>query len=70
VHALVKRVREIYIDERLRDYIVALVSATRRPKDIGLVEFAPLIAFGASPRATLSFSKPRAPSRSCAAVAT
>ena len=57
VHALVKRVREIYIDERLRDYMVALVSATRRPKDIGLVEFAPLIAFGASPRATLSFSE-------------
>ena len=57
VHALVKRVREIYIDERLRDYMVALVSATRRPRDIGLVEFAPLIAFGASPRATLSFSE-------------
>src|SRR5262245_3895390 len=51
---LEKRVREIYIDERLRDYMVALVTATRRPKDVGLVELAPLIAFGASPRATLA----------------
>ncbi len=57
VRRLTKRVREIYIDERLRDYVVALVTATRRPKDIGLVEFAPLIAFGASPRATLAFSE-------------
>ena len=53
---LSERVREIYIDERLRDYIVALVTATRRPKGIGLVDLAPLIAFGASPRATLAFS--------------
>jgi MoxR-like ATPase len=54
---LARRVREIYIDDRLRDYMVALVGATRRPKDIGLVEFAPLIAWGASPRATLAFSE-------------
>jgi MoxR-like ATPase len=54
---LEQRVREIYIDERLRDYMVALVTATRRPKEIGLVDLAPLIAFGASPRATLSFSE-------------
>ncbi len=57
VERLTRRVREIYIDERLRDYMVALVTATRRPKEIGLVEFAPLIAWGASPRATLSFSE-------------
>jgi len=57
VQRLTRRVREIYIDERLRDYMVSLVTATRRPKDIGLVEFAPLIAFGASPRATLAFSE-------------
>jgi len=52
-----QRVREIYIDERLRDYMVALVTATRRPKEVGLVELGPLIAFGASPRATLAFSE-------------
>jgi MoxR-like ATPase len=57
LHALVKRVREVYLDERLRDYIVGLVTATRRPKDVGLAELAHLIAFGASPRATLAFSE-------------
>src|SRR5215510_8200850 len=54
---LERRVREIYMDDRLRDYMVALVTATRRPKDVGLVDLAPLIAFGASPRATLAFSE-------------
>ena len=57
VQRLTQRVREIYIDERLRDYMVALVTATRGPKAIGLTDLAPLIAFGASPRATLSFSE-------------
>ena len=51
-----RRVREIYMDDRLRDYMVALVTATRKPKEVGLVDLAPLIAFGASPRATLAFS--------------
>jgi len=49
--------REVFIDERLRDYMVALVTATRKPREIGLVDLAPLIAFGASPRATLAFSE-------------
>jgi MoxR-like ATPase len=57
VRRLSQRVREIYIDERLRDYMVALVGATRRPREIGLGELAPMIAFGASPRATLAFSE-------------
>jgi len=54
---LAKRVREVYIDERLRDYIVKLVTATRQPKEVGLVDLTPLIAFGGSPRATLAFSE-------------
>ncbi len=53
---LTRTVRSIFVDERLRDYMVALVRATRRPRDIGLGELAPLVAFGASPRATLAFS--------------
>ena len=57
VRRLATRVREIYIDERLRDYMVSLVAATRRPKEVGLIDLAPLIAFGASPRATLAFSE-------------
>ncbi|MBZ5589179.1 MAG: MoxR family ATPase [Acidobacteriia bacterium] len=50
------RVLNVYMDERIRDYMVALVRATRTPRDVGLAEVAHLIAFGASPRATLSFS--------------
>ncbi len=57
VRRLTSRVREVYVDERLRDYMVALVTATRRPKDVGLSDLVPLIAFGASPRATLAFSE-------------
>jgi MoxR-like ATPase len=57
VARLTRRVREVYLDERIRDYVVALVQATRRPKDVGLADAAPLIAFGASPRATLAFSE-------------
>ena len=45
-------VNQIYMDDRVRDYIVDIVFATRTPKDYKL-DIAPLIAFGASPRATL-----------------
>jgi MoxR-like ATPase len=57
VRRLHTRVLEVYIDDRIRDYIVALVTATRRPREVGLAEVADLIAFGASPRATLAFSE-------------
>jgi MoxR-like ATPase len=57
VRRLEARVRQVYLDERLRDYIVALVRATRRPREVGLADAAHLVAFGASPRATLAFSE-------------
>ena len=57
VRGLTRRVHEIYMDDRLRDYMVALVSATRTPREVGLVDLGPLIAYGASPRATLAFSE-------------
>jgi MoxR-like ATPase len=57
VRSLGLRVREVYLDERIRDYIVALVSATRRPRESGLTDMAHVIAFGASPRATLALSE-------------
>jgi MoxR-like ATPase len=57
VHRLCQRVREVYLDERIRDYIVSLVSATRRPRESGLGDIAHVIAFGASPRATLALSE-------------
>jgi MoxR-like ATPase len=53
VRASRRVVGSIYIDDRVRDYIVHVVQATRRPRDYGLGELAPLIEYGASPRATL-----------------
>jgi len=46
-------VGEIYIDEKIRDYIVSIVHATRDPKAHGLSDLADFIAFGASPRASI-----------------
>jgi len=44
---------QIYIDEKIRDYIVNIVHATRDPKAYGLGELADLIEYGASPRASI-----------------
>ena len=49
-------VGHLYIDDKVRDYIVHLVQATRDPRAYGLTELAPLIEYGASPRATLSLA--------------
>jgi MoxR-like ATPase len=57
VRAARKVVGAIYIDDRVRDYIVHLVQATRRPREYGLGELAPLIEFGGSPRATLCLAQ-------------
>jgi MoxR-like ATPase len=46
-------VLRVYMDDRVKDYIVNLVFATRDPKAHGLADLAPLIEYGASPRATL-----------------
>jgi MoxR-like ATPase len=46
-------VRMIYIDDQVKDYIVSIVRATREPAAFKLKEIAPLIDFGASPRATI-----------------
>ena len=46
-------VGQVYIDEKIRDYIVNLVHATREPKAHGLGELADFISFGASPRASI-----------------
>ena len=45
------------LDERIVDYIVDLVHATRAPADAGLGELSPLIEFGASPRATIALAQ-------------
>ncbi len=45
--------RDVHMDERLRDYIVHLVYATREPEAYRLATLKPLIAYGASPRASI-----------------
>ena len=45
-------VGQVYIDSRIKDYIVEIVFATRRPEDYKL-DIKGLIQFGASPRATI-----------------
>ncbi|MGP1362905.1 MAG: AAA family ATPase [Bacteroides sp.] len=49
-------VREIYLDEKIEQYIVDIVFATRRPSDYNLESFAPMIGFGGSPRASISLA--------------
>jgi MoxR-like ATPase len=48
-----KVVDEVYIDEKIERYIVDIVFATREPKRYKLDELAPLIQYGASPRASI-----------------
>jgi MoxR-like ATPase len=46
-------INQIYIDDKIKDYIVNLVHATRDPKGYGLAELADFIHYGASPRASI-----------------
>ncbi len=46
-------VGQIYIDDTIREYIVDVVHATREPRAYGLGELAPLVEYGASPRASI-----------------
>ncbi|HEX6059130.1 MAG TPA: AAA family ATPase [Gemmatimonadaceae bacterium] len=52
-----RRIAELYMDERIVDYIVDIVHATREPAAAGLAELAPLVEFGASPRATIALAQ-------------
>ena len=49
-------VNDVYIDEKLQQYIVDIVFATRNPQDYGLEDIAPLMRYGASPRATIALT--------------
>ena len=44
---------EIFMDEKIKDYVVALVHATRRPDEFNLGAISDWIEYGASPRATI-----------------
>ncbi|MCZ6819315.1 MAG: MoxR family ATPase [Calditrichaeota bacterium] len=46
-------VSEVYMDEKVEHYIIDIVFATRNPSEYGLDELQELIAFGASPRASI-----------------
>lgn len=46
--------RQIYMDEKIEQYILDIVFATRRPKDFRLEKLSPLIAYGASPRGSIN----------------
>ena len=51
-----KIVQQIYIDEKIENYIVDIVFATREPAKYGLKDLADMIGYGASPRASISLA--------------
>ncbi|MCP4109322.1 MAG: MoxR family ATPase [Desulfobacteraceae bacterium] len=55
LNEIVSLIREIYVDDKLRDYIVDLIFATRNPADYK-IDIGNYIQFGASPRATIFLS--------------
>lgn len=52
-----KIVEKIYIDEKIENYIVDIVFATREPSKYGLPDLQSIISYGASPRASISLAK-------------
>lgn len=58
-----KTINDIYVDEKVEEYVLNLVFATRNPDEFGLGDLSQLIEYGASPRATINLilaSKARA----------
>jgi len=49
-----KTVNSIYMDDKVKDYVLDVVSATRNPKAYNMKELEPLIEYGASPRASIN----------------
>ncbi len=49
-------IKDVYMDDKVLDYILSLVFATRNPRDYKLDSLQNAIAFGASPRATLALT--------------
>ena len=49
-------VRSIYVDEKVKEYIVNIIFASREPANYGLKDLVDLISFGASPRATINLN--------------
>jgi MoxR-like ATPase len=49
-------VREVYMDEKIENYILNIVFATRNPEKYGLSKFRNMISYGASPRASINLA--------------
>jgi MoxR-like ATPase len=56
LHAFREVIDQIYIDDKIKRYIVDVVYATRQPADFGL-DIVPYVQFGASPRATIFLTR-------------
>ena len=50
-------VKEVYLDEKIENYILDIVFATRDPGKAGLAQFVPLIQYGGSPRASINLAR-------------
>lgn len=50
-------VKKIYMDDRIEQYILQIIFATRQPAQFGLAQLSPLIRFGASPRASIALAQ-------------
>jgi MoxR-like ATPase len=51
-----RTIGHVYVDDKIKDYIVRIVMATRDPRDAGLPDLVDMIAHGASPRATIALN--------------
>jgi len=49
-------VKKIYMDEKIEQYILDIVFASRNPADYGLGQLAPMISYGGSPRASINLA--------------
>ena len=56
IFALRRAIDQIYVDDKIKRYIVEVVHATRRPADHGL-DIGPYVQYGASPRATIFLAR-------------
>lgn len=47
-------IKQIYVDNKIKEYILDIIQATRHPEEYGLKDLAGYIAYGASPRASIA----------------
>jgi MoxR-like ATPase len=50
-------VKKVYLDEKIEQYILEIIFASRQPAQYGMADMAPLIQYGASPRASIALAK-------------